>query len=106
MPLDWGVWLKGKGWWRLMAWDPWNYVILSGTTLFTLALVPQLIRTVRLGRADDFSVPFILMVVFASIANLTYFFAHKHDYIAGAGFIANIGVWSLVLWYRFNPREA
>ncbi|MGB1697957.1 MAG: PQ-loop repeat-containing protein [Thermoplasmatota archaeon] len=88
-----------------MAWDPWNYLILAGTTMFTVALIPQLVRTIRLGRAEDISIPFILLVVLASFANLTYFFVHVGDYIAGAGFIANIVVWSLVLWYRIYPRQ-
>ena len=86
--------------------EPWNFVILAGTTLFTLALVPQLLRTIRLGRADDISIPFVFMVVVASICNLTYFFVHVGDFIAGSGFIANIFVWSIVLWYRLFPRQS
>lgn len=85
--------------------EPWNFVILAGTSMFTLALVPQLTRTIKLGRADDISIPFCLLVIIASICNLTYFFVHKHDYIAGSGFIANIAVWGIVLWYRIHPRQ-
>lgn len=86
-----------------MAFDAWSYVILAGTILFTVALVPQLVRTIQLGRAEDVSILFILTVIAASACNMTYFL-HLGEWIAAAGFVANLTVWPIVLWYRLNPR--
>jgi len=83
--------------------DPWQGVILAGTILFTLALVPQLVRTVQLGRADDVSAWLVIFVILASVCNLTYFI-HRTEWIAAAGFVVNLSVWPVVLWYRFRPR--
>ncbi len=81
-----------------------EWLIILGTTLFTLALVPQAVRTIRTGRADDFSIPFVLLVILASGATLLYWLLHgEHPKIWG-GFVANLGVWGVVLWYRLFPR--
>jgi uncharacterized protein with PQ loop repeat len=78
--------------------------IWVGTSLFTLALLPQLWRTVKLGRADDFSLPFIAMVVLASASTLIYWLIHEAPFRIWGGFVANLMVWGLVLYYRIFPR--
>lgn len=79
-------------------------LIWAGSILFTLALLPQGYRTVKLGRADDLSIPFILMVLAASGATLVYWLLHDMPFRVWFGFVANLAVWGLVLWYRLFPR--
>ncbi len=81
-----------------------DWLILIGSVLFSIALVPQAVRTVRLGRANDFSVPFILLILVASGLTLVYWLIRKEPWEVYFGFIANILVWGLVLWYRLFPR--
>lgn len=81
----------------------WDGLIWIGTGAFTVALVPQLVRTIRRGRADDLSVFFVSLIIFASAVTLSYWIAKK-EWVAASGFVANILVWSVVLWYRLFPR--
>lgn len=79
-------------------------VFLSGIG-FTVALAPQLWRTIHLGRADDLSIPFIGIVVIASILAMTYFMLLDiTGWFVYFGYAANILVWSIVMWYRLFPR--
>ncbi len=82
-----------------------DWLIFIGSLAFTVALVPQAVRTVRLGRAEDLSIPFILLVLGASIITLTYWLIQNAHWAVYYGFIANIAVWGLVLWYRLFPRD-
>lgn len=84
-----------------MAWEP---LIIFGTVGFTLALLPQVVRTLRLGRADDMSIGFVLLVILASGATLIYWLQRDEPPWVYGGFIANILVWTVVLWYRLFPR--
>ncbi|MGB1585652.1 MAG: PQ-loop domain-containing transporter [Thermoplasmatota archaeon] len=82
-----------------------DWLIFTGSLLFTVALLPQAVRTVRLGRADDFSIPFVLMVIAASAITLTYWLLTRAtDWEVYYGFIANLLVWGLVFYYRLWPR--
>lgn len=81
-----------------------DWLVFLGSSAFTLALFPQLVRTVRLGRADDLSIPFVLLVIGASILTLTYWLIRSEDWEVYFGFIANVVVWGVVLWYRLFPR--
>lgn len=81
-----------------------DWLIFLGSLSFTLALVPQAVRTLRLGRAEDLSIPFILLVLGASVMTLIYWLIRGEPWQVYFGFIANILVWGLVLWYRLFPR--
>ncbi len=83
--------------------DAGEVLIWAGTIAFTVALIPQLVRTVKLGRADDLSVAFVVLILFASGCTFAYWVWHRH-WVASAGFVANLIVWSIVLWYRLFPR--
>jgi uncharacterized protein with PQ loop repeat len=89
-----------------MAWPTGvEWVIFMSGFGFTAALLPQLVRTVRLGRANDFSLPFILIVVAASITALVYFLlVDVRGWFVYYGYVANILVWLVVAWYRLFPR--
>lgn len=82
-----------------------DWFIFIGSLLFTVALVPQAVRTVRLGRAEDLSIPFILLVLGASVITLGYWLGQGAHWAVYYGFIANIIVWGLVLYYRMWPRD-
>lgn len=82
-----------------------DWLIFLGGLLFTLALLPQALRTVKLGRAEDLSIPFILMVLGGSALTLMYWLIREEPWVVYYGFIANIAVWGLVLYYRLFPRE-
>ena len=83
-----------------------DWLIFLGSAAFSLALVPQAFRTVKRGRAEDLSIPFILLVLAASIMTLVYWLIRREAWEVYFGFIANIMVWGLVLWYRLFPRVA
>lgn len=82
-----------------------DWLIFLGSLSFTLALVPQAARTIRRGRAEDLSIPFILLVLAASIMTLVYWLIRQEPWQVYFGFIANLMVWGVVLWYRLFPRE-
>ena len=81
-----------------------DWLIFLGSSAFTLALFPQLVRTLRLGRADDLSIPFVLLVIAASAMTLVYWLIRSEPWEVYFGFIANIVVWGVVLWFRLFPR--
>lgn len=81
-----------------------EWLIFVGGLMFTAALVPQAVRTVRLGRAQDMSAPFILLVLGGSVATLIYWLIEDVSWVIYYGFVANILVWGLVLFYRLWPR--
>ena len=81
-----------------------DWLVTLGTAGFTVALVPQLIRTLRLGRADDLSIPFILLVIAASVMTFIYWVIRGEAWYVTSGFAANAIVWGIVLWYRLCPR--
>lgn len=84
--------------------DAWSLLILVGTLLFTFALIPQLIRTLQLRRAEHISASFLVLVLVASACNLVYF-TFREEYIAASGFVANLIVWGIVLYYRIWPGD-
>lgn len=90
--------------WDEVTSDPWQILIVAGTLLFTVSLLPQLVRTLQLRRAEHISAGFLVMVLGASACNLVYF-THLGEYIAASGFIANLAVWSVVLFFRLKPGE-
>lgn len=81
-----------------------DWLIFIGSLAFSLALIPQAIRTIQLGRAEDLSIPFILLVLGASVITLAYWLIRAEHWAVYYGFVANILVWGLVLWYRLFPR--
>ncbi len=81
-----------------------DWLIFIGSTAFSVALVPQLARTLRLGRADDLSIPFVVLVIAASGITLIYWLIRGENWEVYFGFLANLLVWGVVLWYRLFPR--
>lgn len=84
---------------------PFSTFIWMGTALFSISLIPQVTRTVRMGSAEDFSVPFIVMVQLASLFSAIYMFG-VGEIVSACGFIINLTAWSVMLRYRLFPREA
>ena len=82
--------------------DVFSYI---GTALFTIALMPQAVRTFRRGRADDISVWFLLTVLGASAFNMVWSISLP-NYVVACGFVANLVVWGYVLQVRLRPRPA
>lgn len=75
----------------------------AGSLGLTVALVPQFFRTLRLGRAQDVDVYFLLLVWVASAILLVYSVMTDQVWFA-ASFVANLVVWGTVLYYRLRPR--
>jgi uncharacterized protein with PQ loop repeat len=76
----------------------------AGSLLFTVALVPQLVRTLQRKRAKDVDLTFLLIVLLASGILLGYSFATRQYWYAGS-YVANLLVWSIVLYYRLWPAK-
>lgn len=83
--------------------DPWEYVALLGVILFNVSLVPQLIRTLQLRRAEDVSALFTITVLAASAVMMVYMYQERL-WVAASGYWGNLVVWSIVLYYRLNPK--
>lgn len=85
--------------------DPWEFLQFAGSTLFVVSLIPQFIRTVQRGRADDVSAIFTIVVLLASLIMVPYALHTEQWYLTG-NYVANLGGWGTVLYYRFSPRPA
>lgn len=88
-----------------MAFDPWVLAVLAGTILFNVSLIPQLVRTLQLKRADHISALFTVLILVASLCMMAYMF-HIREWVAASGYVGNLIVWSIVLHYRLNPSDA
>ncbi|MCA1819641.1 MAG: PQ-loop domain-containing transporter [Thermoplasmatota archaeon] len=85
-----------------MPWDPWELFNWSASLGFTVSLVPQLLRTLRLRRADDISRRFLVLVNLAAALMLVYSL-HVGNWVFAAAQVANLLVWGTVLWFRLQP---
>jgi uncharacterized protein with PQ loop repeat len=85
--------------------DFWALVILLGSAGFIACLVPQLVRTVRLGRADDLSLAFLVLVLVSSSLTLAYML-HRDEWTFAVAQAVNLLVWGTVLVYKVRPRRA
>lgn len=73
-----------------------------GSLAFTLALVPQFVRTLRRKRAEDVDVSFLVLVLLASVFSLVYTVPTRLYFFSGS-FVANLIAWGTVLYYRLRP---
>lgn len=85
-----------------MAMHLWELLNWAASLGFTLALVPQLVRTVRLRRADDISRRFLVLILLSSSMMLIYM-ARAGNWVFATAQVANILVWGVVLYFRFRP---
>jgi len=83
--------------------DVWDFMELAGSAGFMLCLVPQFLRTIKRRTAEDLSIPFLLLVLFASGVTLPTML-HNDLYIFAVSQAANILVWSTVLYFRVFPH--
>ncbi len=81
--------------------DGWEFFNWLATIGFILCLVPQLTRTLRTRRADDISLPFLVLVVISSSCMLVYM-VHVHNFVFAAAQAVNIAVWGTVLAVRLG----
>lgn len=82
--------------------DPWELLNWAASIGFSLALVPQLRRTLLLRRADDISRRFLVLVLASSAFMLTYM-AHVGNWVFVGAQAMNLLVWSIVLYFRVRP---
>ncbi|MFA5944874.1 MAG: PQ-loop repeat-containing protein [Candidatus Thermoplasmatota archaeon] len=82
--------------------DAWEVLNIVGSLGFVACLTPQMIRTVRLRRADDLSQVFLLLVLFSSICILIYSL-QRNNLIFAAAQGANLVVWGTVLYFKMRP---
>lgn len=82
--------------------NPFDVLSWIGTALFTIALLPQGVRTWRRKRADDISVWFLLTILGAS-ASMFVWAISIDRYVVSSGYIANLVVWGYVLRIRLWP---
>lgn len=83
--------------------DFWDWVNLVGSLGFVACLTPQLIRTLRLRRADDLSLLFLVLVLFSSVCILAYSL-ERANHVFAAAQAANILVWGTVLYFKVRPK--
>ena len=82
--------------------DPWELFNWAASIGFSLALVPQLRRTLALRRADDISRRFLVLVL-ASSAFMLVYMAHAGNWVFAGAQVMNLAVWSIVLFFRMRP---
>lgn len=85
--------------------DAWEWLNLLGSVGFVACLTPQLVRTLRLRRADDISLAFLVLVLFSSVCVLLYSL-HGGNLVFAAAQAANLLVWGTVLWFKLRPAGA
>ena len=81
----------------------WDWLNLLGSIGFVACLTPQLVRTLRLRRADDLSLAFLVLVLFSSVCVLLYSL-QRENYVFAAAQVANLAVWGTVLVFKVRPQ--
>ena len=81
----------------------WDWLNLVGSLGFVACLTPQLVRTVKLRRADDLSLLFLVLVLFSSVCILLYSL-QRRNYVFAAAQAANLVVWGTVLYFKLRPK--
>ena len=84
--------------------DPWEWLNVAGSVGFSLALLPQLRRTLSLRRADDISQRFLWLVL-ASAAFMLVYMTHQGNWVFAGAQVMNLLVWGTVLWFRLRPGK-
>lgn len=74
----------------------------AGSLGFILCLMPQLLHTLRRRTADDFSLPYLILVLAASAMTLPYML-HKREFVFAASQAVNLLVWGTVLYFKAFP---
>jgi uncharacterized protein with PQ loop repeat len=80
----------------------WDWLNLLGSAGFVACLTPQLVRTLKLRRADDLSLAFLVLVLLSSLCILAYSLGRR-NYIFAAAQVANLLVWGTVLAFKLRP---
>ncbi len=80
----------------------WDWLNVVGSLGFVACLTPQMIRTLRLRRADDLSLLFLILVLFSSVCILLYSL-ERNNIIFAAAQGANLVVWGTVLYFKLRP---
>jgi uncharacterized protein with PQ loop repeat len=84
--------------------NAWDWLNLVGSLGFVACLTPQLVRTLKLRRADDLSLLFLVLVLFSSVCILLYSL-QRENYIFAAAQGANLVVWGTVLVFKLRPAR-
>lgn len=82
-------------------------LVAAGSLGFILCLLPQLAYTLRRRTAEDFAVPYLVLVLAASALTFPYML-HKREFVFAASQAVNLLVWGTVLYFRVfpSPRAA
>lgn len=84
--------------------DVWVVLQAVGAIGFLVSLVPQFFRTLHRRRAEDVSLGFLILVLFASVVLLPYT-AHTGQWFFFVSFLGNVVVWGTVCYYRLFPAD-
>jgi hypothetical protein len=82
--------------------DVWDALVSAGSVGFILCLMPQLAKTLRSRRADDFAWGFLVLVIVSSGLALPYAL-HARQWLLAASWSVNLVVWGLVLIFKAKP---
>jgi uncharacterized protein with PQ loop repeat len=80
----------------------WEYLNYAASIGFTVALMPQLVRTLKRKRAQDISIPFASLVI-ASSGCMVPYTLHQGNWAFAVAQAVNLVVWGIVLYYRLYP---
>jgi uncharacterized protein with PQ loop repeat len=83
----------------------WDWLNILGSAGFVACLTPQMVRTLRLRRADDLSLAFLVLVLVSSVCMMLYS-AERENYIFAGAQVANLIVWGTVLYFKLRPSGA
>lgn len=84
--------------------DPWELLNIAASIGFSAALIPQIVRTLQRRRADDISLPFVLVILASSSCMLPYTI-HIQNWVFAGAQVVNLLGWGIVGFYRIWPAR-
>jgi lipid-A-disaccharide synthase-like uncharacterized protein len=85
--------------------DAWDVLVYAGSIGFILCLLPQLLKTLRSGKAEDLSWGFLVLVLVSSGLTLPYML-HRSEFVFAVSQAVNLAVWGTVAVVKLVSERA
>lgn len=84
--------------------DFWGLLVYAGSIGFILCLLPQLLKTLRTGKAEDLSWGFLALVLLSSSLTLPYML-HQGEVVFAVSQAVNLAVWGTVAVVKYASER-